>query len=180
MKDGMFGVMKQNNNLLHCFNIEKRAIPYWRMIYKKLFDIKAIWDIRDINKGYDVKIITIDNKVIKIDEKTRDFKYFELFQKDDMVLIETCGNIELKRNGSSIYNTKADYWAYGWFNGKEITFPILFDCKCLINWLKYTDKKLEEKIAETNGLYHTRNVLVPYNIIKRFQINKEDENIINW
>lgn len=159
------------NKAQSCFNFEKQVTPYWREIYKDFFNIKEIKDVRDTNKGYDVEIITNDNKSYKIDEKTRRESYFRLFQKDNKILIEVCGNIEKEKQGSSILVSTAEYWAYGWFKNNKIINPIIFKIKPVVEYINKNNNELTEKISTTEGIYHTKNYLVPYEIIEKNQIN---------
>jgi len=163
-------------------DIENQAIPYWKEYYKKIFNTKNIIDVRNKEMGYDVKIITDTNNIFKIDEKTRSIDYYKVFRYDKMILIETKGNIEYNKNGSSIFNSNADCWAYGWlgWGNKNIVHPILFNRKPIAEYIKKNKEELEIKISNTNKLYHTENVLVPYYIIKKYQINKKNNQLIKW
>lgn len=162
--------MKQNK-IKNGFDLEKQAIPYWREFYKDFFDIKEIKDVRDTDKGYDIEITTKNNNVYKIDEKTRSGDYFKFFQNDNKILLEVCGNIEKNKQGSSILVSVADYWAYGWFKENKILNPIVFKIKPVIKYIQQNEDMLEEKIANTDGLYHTKNLLIPYEVIENNQLN---------
>ena len=173
---GCLGVMKFND----CFELEKNSIPCWNSYYKKIFEVKKITDVRNNNDGYDIEITTKNNNIFKIDEKTRNINYFTLFQNDNKILIETCGNLELDKKGSSIFTSIADYWAYGWFNGEEIINPIIFRRKPISIYIKKNKHLLVHKISNTDELYHTENVLVDYNIIEKYKINEKENRLVFW
>lgn len=162
------------------FNLEKKAIPYWREYYKTIFEIKQIIDVRHEKKDYDLEIITKYGNTFKIDEKTRSGAYYNLFKKDNMILIETCGNVELDKKGSSIDNSSADYWAYGWFKDIQIINPIIFRRETIKNFIDKNKNNLEVKFSNTDKKYHTENVLVDYSIIRKYQINKKNKKLMFW
>ena len=168
--------MKAND----CFNLEKKAIPYWYEYYKTIFKIERLIDVRDKNKGYDIEIITNYGNTFKIDEKTRNGNYFNLFKNDNKILIETCGNIEKEKKGSSIFTSIADYWAYGWLNQNKIVNPIIFRREPIKNYIDKNKNNFEIKISNTDEIYHTENVLVDYEIIKKYQINNCNKKLMFW
>ena len=92
--------------------------------------------------------------------------------------METFGNEQLNKEGSSIHNTKADYFGTGFFNGKEMMDVIIFYPKPISNKIKelLTTGKLHEiSNKKTNGLYNSKYVKLPEKFILPYIVNQHNE-----
>lgn len=111
-----------------------------------------------------------EERPLRIDIKTRTEKYHKFYQRDKKILIETIGNVERNDLGSSIYNSNADLWSYGFFVGGEIVDAVIYQRKLLADWLKQTESYFTKpKLASTQNLYHTENVLIDRVFLKPFE-----------
>lgn len=115
-----------------------------------------------------------DKPVQKIEIKTRRFlayKNYYLLYKDRV--IETMGNVQQNKLGSSIFNSNADLWGVGFFDESKIITPLIFNKKPFVIKLKeLLDKGIcrEYDNEKTDGLYNSRYAKVPEKYIIPYSV----------
>ncbi len=110
----------------------------------------------------------------RIELKTRKEKYYNKFKNDGTLVFETMGNVERNILGSSIFNSNAEYWGYGFYipeeNPNSIMEPQIFFREELADYLKYNLRKYRPWTTETNGLYHTQGIFVQLSEVEKFKV----------
>lgn len=171
--------------------------PLWDSYLTEYFKSQGVEIIKIIDKEEDEKyrnqgwdrilVFSGIHPVLRVEIKTRREKvYRKHYLKDYKYLIEVIGNIEKYEltgdRGSSIYNSNAELWAIGFVNSNltGIVEARIFWRKPFVEWLKKNENKLQYRRAQTDGLYHTLNVLVPVRIIDRYIYKKENRNLLSF
>lgn len=161
---GNRGVMNLANYQT-CKTLEEDSIPHWLNYFRQKPSVWRAYFIDDVDlqkqDHCDIYVVFRGEKQpIRIDVKTRSFGYYELYKKDQRILIEVQGNTSGKQ-GSSVFNSNAEYWGYSWFDGNKLYEPIIFNRKRFVEWFKFTKNKFEQpRNSNTDGLYETENRLV--------------------
>lgn len=144
--------------------------------YFKLFKAEIITlqdkdsNPRYYSDGWDLLLIFKGKRPpLRIEIKTRSEQVYNNFYRHDHKLaIEVLGNVELNKLGSSIYNSSAELWAYGFIKSKQLVEPRIWWRRPFIEWLKKNESELKTIYSNTNQLYSTKCVLVSARIIDRF------------
>jgi len=157
-----------------CKSLEENSIPYWMNYFRensKLIDVYQYGQNMTIQKEehWDLLIILKGNSTpLRIDVKTRSEKYYNYYNKDHKILVETDGNTS-GSTGSSVYNSNADLWAYAFFDGIKLIEPLVYWRKPFAQWLTKTVTRFETRISNTDNLYQTENKLIHRDFFKPFE-----------
>lgn len=149
-----------------CRRLEENSIPHWRNLLEKLPSVYKVWFQDNITiqkqEHWDLFIVFLGSQTpLRIDIKTRSPNYHQLFKKDGLVLIEINGNTS-GDVGSSIYNSNADLWGYGFLVGDRIVDPLIFWRKPFAEWLSKVESAfINPRNSNTDNLYETQNILIP-------------------
>lgn len=149
------------------FTFSKSTIPAWIEFLKDyfgpdLYDVIVRDDGKSQSNYWDLLLLFSGDKPPKrIEVKSRRCNAHVFYLKYHDRILETQGNEQLNKEGSSIHNTKADYFGTGFFNGKEMIDVLIFDPKPVSDKIKelLAEGKLEEiPNKKTNGLYNSKYV----------------------
>lgn len=162
---------------------EESANNAWRNTLMNFFDPEIILvhcytDNMDIQREHwDKSLVFKGSESIKrIELKTRKEKYYKLFQKDETLVFETMGNVERNTLGSSVFNSNAEYWGYGFYvpeiRSDIILDPQIFHREGLADHLQKHIKDYNTWSTETNGLYHTKGIFVQLEDIMKFKVRR--------
>jgi len=101
--------------------------------------------------------------------------YRKYFLESRKFAIETHANVEGGKLGSSIYNSNAELWAYGYIKSDftKILEARIWWRKPFSEWLKQNEFRYEKRRTNTEGLYHTEFVLVPTEEIDPFIFQRD-------
>ena len=158
----------------------EKSIPFWENTLHNVFgsDLIKVEFRKELilQKQYWDILLFFDEGIVKrIDVKSRRDNWIECYKRDTKRAIETRGNIESGKLGSSIFNSKAEYWGTGFFNYKEILYPFIFDRELVARKVKELMIKFPTKYKEiinksTDGLYHSGFVLVEEKYLTPYRI----------
>lgn len=145
----------------------------WKKVLQEKFNPYKIHDYEtDIplqTSGWDLELVfTGEQRPLRVEIKTRRYSYFEQYTKDNKILIELIGNTDENKIGSGISNSFAELWCYGWFNGKEILNPLIFDKSKLLDWVITNPDKMKINYSSTltsTNPYNTKFGLVKFSLI---------------
>lgn len=169
----------------------KAMDPVWLRYYGDFFRgynteiVKIIGkdeDPRYLDQGWDKVLIFVGgHPPLRLEQKTRRHDaYTNYYLHDYKLAIEIMGNVERQKLGSSIFNSNADIWAYGFASQdlKQIIDARIFFVRPVVKWIRENLDKLVHKRAENKvGLwrgYHTESVLVSVRIIDRYLYNPDN------
>lgn len=160
----------------------ERSIPAWEETLTNAFGSDLVHiefrkEIKLQKQFWDILLFFDEGIIKKIDVKSRRIKWVHYFEKDSKRVIETQGNIESGSLGSSVFNSKAEYWATGFFNEKEILYPFIFDRQGVAEKIKYLMRWYPNKYKEiinkpTGNLYHSAFVLVEQKHLEPYRLPK--------
>ena len=147
--------------------LEEASIPFWVNYFSHNRHVHKVYQYGDdevIQKQehWDLLVILKGSEGPKrIDVKTRSTTYYERYLNDRSILVEINGNTS-GRQGSSIFNSNADLWAYAFFDGRQLAEILVYDRKRFAEWLKDTKNFFPRpRNSNTDGLYETENILIP-------------------
>lgn len=154
---------------------EEQTSSAWIKYFNDSFPnvYKTYWipqkDIQ-INEHIDSFSILKKKGIVTIDFKTREEDKYEWFKKDNLIFIETWGNdTKLDDPGSSIFNSTAKYWSYGWWVNNKLTEPFVFERKPFTNFIIPFLNRFEFKKAQNSG-YNTEGRLIPRPLFNKFEV----------
>lgn len=166
--------------------IEEDSIPLWIQYFQNLDTVAKAYFVDDketqTKDHWDIMVIPKGSLApLRIDVKTRSGGFYLLYQRDNMILIEIKGNTSNSSQGSSIFNSNAEAWGYGWVVNNELKEPLIFYRKLFAEWLyKYGIENFDSPPnTNTDNLYETKNILVPRKYFKPFEISHLTKEIVN-
>ena len=162
-------------------DFEESANKAWRQTLSSYFEPELIkvqcydFDIDIQSNHWDKMLIFRGSESAKrIELKTRTEKYYKTFLNDQTLVFETIGNIERNTLGSSVFNSNAEYWGYGFYvpniNENIIMQPQIFFRPELADYLKRNIRNYPTANTETNGLYHTKFIFVKVPEVEKFKV----------
>lgn len=147
--------------------LEEASIPFWLNYFRQNRNVIEAYQfgnhqVIQTQEHWDILVILKGSEGPKrIDVKTRSSSYFERYLNDRSILVEINGNTKGSQ-GSSIFNSNADLWAYAFFDGRQLTEPLVYDRRKFAEWLKETKNFFPRpRNSNTDGLYETENILIP-------------------
>ena len=147
----------------------------WHKFFFKHFygDLVEIEDYEDNmciqSQSWDWALIFRDQfPILRAELKTRQPKIYDFFRNDGKILIETKGNVQLNTGGSAIYYSNAELWCYGFLQNNEIYEGFIFQREKLATWLQNNELRYDKRYSNTDNLYNTEFVLIPFDDIEQF------------
>ena len=156
-------------------DLERVAMPHWIAQFHRHFGSDLNWieskhDDKEFqaSKMGDYKM-SLDQMLNTIETKTQSPKYLAMQTPDfTRILFEKNGNATLNRPGSAFFDSRADYYAFAYYNGKGLEYVTIMYTPQTQAWLA---KRLKENpgvypviktLPESNdGIYETEFWLVP-------------------